>query len=138
MVVGGQHRVYLLEGEGIKDKGDVAQVGLHGPGTAHIGHLVANCHLAVAVGPLAVAAPQVDGDVGAAGGLEPHAGAAQPPHGHIAGGYDLILDVFHQPGAPLGEGILDPLVTGHLGNFAHIGSSCIMGKRVSLFADAII
>ena len=120
VVVGGQHRVHLLEGERVDDEGDVAQVGLHGAGPAHVGHLVAHGHLAVAVGALAVAAPEVDGDVGAAGGLEPHAGAAQPPHGHVAGLDNFILNVLHQPGAPLRECGHNPFLTGHLRYFTHV------------------
>ena len=103
VVVGGQHGVHLLEGEGIDHEGNVAQVGLHLAAAAHVRHLVAHLHLAVAVGALAVAAPQVDGDVRAAGRLEPDAGAAEPPHRHIAGLDDFILDVLNQPGAPLRE-----------------------------------
>ena len=59
MVVGGQDGVHLLERERVDDEGDVAQVGLHGPAAAHVGHLVSRRHLAIAVGPLAVAAPYV-------------------------------------------------------------------------------
>ena len=91
MIVGGQHRVHLLEGEGIEDEGHVAQVGLHHAAAAHVGHLVAGLHLAVAVGALAVAAPQVNGDVGAAGGLEPHAGAPQPYPGSSQKLYSLYI-----------------------------------------------
>ena len=119
VIVGGQDGVNLLERKGVDDEGDVAQVGLHHAATAHVGHLVADLHLAVAVGALAVAAPEVDRDVGAAGGLEPDAGAAEPPHGNVAGLDNLVLDVLDQPGAPLGEGVGNPLVTRHIGNSAH-------------------
>ena len=120
VVVGGQHRVHLLEGEGVDHEGHVAQVRLHGAAAAHVGHLVAHLHLAVAVGALAVAAPQVDGDVRAARSLEPDAGAAQPPHGDVAGLDDLVLDVLNQPGAPLGERGHDPLLAGHFRYLAHL------------------
>ena len=119
MVVGSQNSVHLLECEGIEHEGNIAQVGLHQAAAAHVCHLVANSHLAVAVGTLTVAAPQVDGDVGVAGSLEPDAGAAQPPHSHIAGGDNFIFDVLDQPGAPLGEGALDPRIASHFGYFAH-------------------
>ena len=120
VVVGRQHRVHLLEGKGVDDKGDVAQVGLHGPAAAHVCHLVAHGHLTVAVGALAVAAPEINGDVGPAGGFEPYAGAAQPPHGYVAGLDCLVLDVLHQPGTPLRECGHNPFFAGHLGYFTHV------------------
>ena len=131
MVVRGEHGVDMLEREGVGHEGDVAQVGLHGAAAAHVGHLVADGHLAVAVGALAVAVPEVDGDVGITGGLEPDARAAEPPHGHVAGLDDLVLDVLDQPGAPLGEGVGDPLVAGHVGNGAH-GCLLVMCTNVAV------
>ena len=56
----------LLEGEGIDHERHVPEVGLHQTAAAHVSHLVSDLHLAVAVCALAVAAPQVDRDVGAA------------------------------------------------------------------------
>ena len=123
VVVGGEHRVYLLEGEGVDDEGNVAEIGLHFAAAAHVRHLVADGHLAVAVGALAVAAPEVDGEIRAAGRLEPDAGAAEPPHRDVAGLDDLVLDFLDQPGAPLGEGGFDPLFAGHLRDLAQYTSS---------------
>ena len=56
----------LLEGEGIDHERHVPEVGLHEASAAHICHLVSDLHLAIAMCALAVAAPQVDRDVGAA------------------------------------------------------------------------
>ena len=120
VIVSRKDCVHLLESEGIDHKGNVSQVRLHRASAAHVGHLVSDCHLAVAVGPLSVSAPQVDGDVRAARGLEPDAGASKPPHRDLSLRNDFILNVFHQPGAPFRESSLDPALSGHLGNFAHI------------------
>ena len=125
MVMGSQNRIHMLEGKGIKHEGNIAQVGLHRPAAAHVGHLVTHLHLAVAVGALTVAAPEINGNVGAAGGLEPDAGAAQPPHFHIALRNDGVFNILYKPGAPFGEGGLYPGISGHFTYFAHDNSSCI-------------
>ena len=80
---------------------------------------MAGLHLVVTVGALAVAAPEVDGDVGAAGRFHPDAGAAQPPHGDVARRHDFVFNVLNQPGAPLREGGLDPGISCHFRYLAH-------------------
>ena len=113
VIVCRENRVHLLECKRINDEGNVAEIRLHESAAAHVCHLVADLHLAVAVCALSVAAPQVDGDVGAAGSLEPDACASEPPHSHIARLNDLVFDVLDKPGAPFGEGAHDPAFSGH-------------------------
>ncbi len=119
VIVGRENGIDVLEGERIDDERDVAEIRLHRAGAAHVGHLVADLHLAVAVRALAVAAPEIDGDVGVVRSLEPDAGAAEPPHGDVAFRDDGALDVLDKPGAPFGEGAHDPFLSGHFRDLAH-------------------
>ena len=116
VVVRGQDGVDVLDCERIEDVGDVAEVGLHGADAGHVGHLVTGLHEAVAVAALAVAGPEVDGDLGTAGGLHEHAGAAEPPHLDGARLDNVVLHVLVQPRAPLRERVHDPLLARDLVN----------------------
>jgi hypothetical protein len=66
--VGGHDGVDLADREGIEDKGHVAQVGLELLDAAHALHLVLFLHHLFALGALARTRPEVDRDVGTAGG----------------------------------------------------------------------
>ena len=92
---------------------------------------MAHGHFAVAVRALAVAAPQVNGNVRAAGGLEPNARTAKPPHSDVARLHNLVFDVLNQPRAPLREGGHNPLVPRHFRNFAHASSSSPRIRKAS-------
>ena len=123
MQVGCQNRVQTLDLKGINYEGNIPQFGLHGADACHVGHLMADLHLAVAVGTLAVACPEVNCDVGAAGGLEPHTDTAEPPHGYGTGLNIPSLDLLSEPCAPLRESAVDPFFSGHFRNFTHSLSS---------------
>ena len=119
MIVRRKNGIDMLESERIDDERDVAEIRLHRAAAAHVGHLVADSHLAVAVGALAVAAPEVDCDVGVVRGLKPDTGAAEPPHGDVSLRNDGVLDVLDEPGAPFREGAHDPFLSGHFRDLAH-------------------
>lgn len=94
----------------------------------HALHLVAGFHQRVAVTLLAGAAPEIDAQVGAFFGLEPDAGAAQPPHGESTGRDVLLLYLFVQPGAPFGKGVQYPGLAGDVVDFTH-GSFLVGGDN---------
>ena len=108
MIVGRQHCVHVFECKRIHHKRNIPQIGLHQSAATHICHLVADLHLVVAMGSLAVAAPQINGDIGVCGGLHPDPGAPQPPHRDIARRDGLVLDILVEPGTPFREGAQDP------------------------------
>ena len=122
MVMGCQNCVYMLKSKRVNDKGYVSQVRLHQTSAAHICHLMARLHLVVAMGSLTISAPQVDGDIGVGRRLKPYAGTSQPPHSHVSGRYNLVLDIFYEPGSPLREGAFDPAVSCHFANLGHFSN----------------
>ena len=114
-----QNRIYLLECKRINYERNITQVRLHQAAAAHICHLMPRLHLVIAMGPLSVAAPEVNGNVCSARSLHPDTRAAQPPHGYISGSYNLVLNVFHEPGSPLRESTHDPAVSCDVINLGH-------------------
>ena len=117
--VGRQHGVDLRHGERIEHDGSGAQVRLRRPPARHVPHLVERRHLLGLLGPLAVAEPQVGGDVGAVLGLEPDAGATDPPHAERSGRDLRRVDFLVEPGAPLGESAKNPLLACDVVDLAH-------------------
>ena len=126
VIVGGDHRVQLFYRKGVQHMGDGPQVGLQLAAAAHVGHLVPLCHQLARPGALAVAGPKIHAQVAAALALDPHAGAAQPPHGHVARSDDLLFDLLIQPGAPFRKCAHDPGLPRDLIDFAHLllSSAC--------------
>ena len=113
MIMSSKNCVNLLERKRINYKRNITKIGLHRASAAHIRHLMANSHLAVAMSALAVAAPKVYGKISSSGSLEPDTCAAKPPHCNLSLGNDFVLDVFNKPCSPLGEGAVDPAFAGH-------------------------
>ena len=129
MVMRSEHCIYMLECEGVNDERHVAEVRLHRAAAAHVSHLVANLHLAIAMRALAIAAPEVNRYVGTARRLEPNARAAQPPHGNLTFRNNRLLDVLNEPGAPFRERAVNPGFSRHFTNLAHFAPPNDVNKR---------
>ena len=119
MRMGRNDGVDLSDGKGIDDKGRNAQIRLQRDAAAHARHLVMRVHQRILHRTFAGAAPQVDADIGVAFGLDPDAGAGQPPHGEGAGLDHFAFDFFIEPGAPLRESAQNPRFFGDFINFCH-------------------
>jgi len=81
--------------------------------------LVLILHELVLLGFFTVFGPVINTDIGISLCLDPHTGAAEPPHGNRSGSHRFLFYFFVKPGSPLREISQYPRLPGNFINFTH-------------------